>query len=207
MLDTAFELWSHQRPVEGKNQRIASLDLLVVLPTTAQKAAGHCCKGVVGSCSTCCPPGPQSVFYQAAFQPVGPQLYWCAVLFLPRSRTLLFLLSFMWFPLTPCSSEVSLNDSKTLCSSFEKHESFSAASWGPGGCQTGDIKDPQHWQGAVNTHLLPCLGTANELMNFALAGKLLWEYNKAFSQSLHLGISVCCDLNCNWPKALKVIKS
>lgn len=50
---------------------------------------------------------------------------------------------------------------------------FQAASRGPGGRQTGDIKDPQHWQGAVNTHLLPCLGTANELMNFALAGKLL----------------------------------
>lgn len=84
----------------------------------------------VGSCSTCCPPGPQPLYCQAAFQLVGPQLYWCAVLFLFRSRTLIFPLSFMWFPLTHCSTEISLNDSKTVCSSFEKHESFSAASWG-----------------------------------------------------------------------------
>jgi len=72
------------------------------LGDTAQDAAGfHCCKGTLGSCSTCC---HQDLFSAIAFQPAAPGLFCCMGLVYPRCRTLHWLLRFLMRFASLCTS-------------------------------------------------------------------------------------------------------
>lgn len=160
-LNTALQLWSHQRPVEGKDQRTASLDLLtaLLLMQPRRLLAFFATRTRCWLMFNSLPAGTPSPFLPSCFQPVSPQpIPVCGVIPPQVCRILLFPLSFVTFPSTHFSVEISewQQNSIPLVRSMRFFFSSLLAAERPGGHHHGVQQGSQHWQGTINAHLLPC---------------------------------------------------